>query len=288
MEWKPLSLEHKPLIDQALEKSPLNLSDYTFTNLWIWNIHRHYLIALIDNLVCIKFIDKGRPLYLYPLGIGSRRHLVEKLMHVEPCFRMRAVPEDALIDLQELSFKVEAETGHFDYIYAFEDLLFLEGDEFQPKRNFIHQFEKQYSFKYQKITSDLIPLIIVMEEMWFDEHKNPSRSLRMEHESVLIALKDFTKLNIFGGALTVDQKVIAYSFAEYLNKEMLVIHIEKALKDFKGAYAMINQQLLQHSSVVPYVNREEDLNLDNLIKGKLSYHPIRLEKKFLLSSRSKS
>ncbi|MBA3602698.1 MAG: DUF2156 domain-containing protein [Parachlamydiaceae bacterium] len=283
MEWTPLGLVHKSLIDQVLEKNTLGLSDYTFTNLWIWNIHRNYQIALVDNFLCIKFIDKQCSIFLYPQGPGSRRHVVAKLMQAEPCFRMRAVPEEALMDLQEFQFDVEAEAGHFDYIYAFSDLLYLEGDEFQPKRNFIHQFEKKYSFEYQDITAGLIPSLLETEKMWFNEHKNPPRSLCMEHESVLIALSDFTKLNIFGGALIVDQKVIAYSFAEYLNKEMLVIHIEKALKNFKGAYAVINQQLLKHSPVVPYVNREEDLSLDNLIKVKQSYHPIRLEKKFLLS-----
>ncbi len=283
MEWNPLSLEHKPLIDQVLEESPLHLSDYTFTNLWIWNIHRHYHVALIDNFVCIKFVEKCRQLFLYPLGVGSRRRVVEQLLQSEPNFRMRAVPEEALIELQAFPFNIQAEIDHFDYIYAFADLLNLEGDQFQPKRNFVHQFENKYDFEYLEITSDLIPSIIEMEKMWFEEHKDPTRSLRMEHESVLLALQDFMKLNMFGGALIVDQNVVAYTFAEYLHKEMLVIHIEKALKDFKGAYAMINQQLLKHVSFVSFVNREEDLSLSNLIKVKQSYHPIRLEKKFLLT-----
>ncbi|MBA3603553.1 MAG: DUF2156 domain-containing protein [Parachlamydiaceae bacterium] len=286
MEWYPLILEHKALIDQALEENPLNLSDYTFTNLWIWNIHRHYQIAWIDNFLCIKFAEKGLTIFLYPIGSGSRQYVSEKLMEVEANFRMRAVPEEGIAELNELPLKVEAETEHFDYIYAFTDLLYLQGDHFQPKRNFIHQFEKKYLFEYQEIALDLIPLIIDFEKKWYSEHKNPPQSLCMEHSGVLHALNDFTKLNIFGGVLIVDKKVVAYSFAEYLNKQMLVIHIEKALKDYKGAYAMIHQQLLMHSTIVPFVNREEDLNLDNLIKVKQSYHPIRFEKKFLLTKNS--
>ncbi len=65
---------------------------------------------------------------------------------------------------------------------------------------------------------------------------------------------------------------------------MLVIHVEKALNGYKGAYAMINQQMLKHLAPVPFVNREEDLGLDNLTKVKQSYHPLRLEKKYLLTS----
>ncbi len=284
MEWIDLNFNHKLLIDEALRRNPLGLSDYTFTNLWMWNIHRHYQMALIDNFICIRFQNHEISLFLYPIGTGSRKPLIEKLIDKKKFFRMRAVPQEALAELQELPLKIEEETEHFDYIYSYEDLLNLKGDHFQAKRNFIHQFENKYTFEYKDIDINLIPLLLETEKEWFKEHMQPSLSLSEEHESVLRALNDFNELKFLGGALVVNQKIVAYSLAEYLTKEMLVIHVEKALRDYKGAYATINQQLLIHLRPVAYINREEDLGLDNLIKVKQSYHPIRLEKKFILSS----
>lgn len=283
MEWKRLSLEDKPMIDQALREYPLQLSDYPFTNLWLWDIHRHYQVAKIDNFFCIKFVHDEFPLFLYPIGQGNRRALIEKLSNTENPFRMRAIPEEGLTELQGLPLKFEAETANFDYIYSYDDLLHLPGDHFQAKRNFIHQFEQKYIFQYKEITSSLIPMVVEAEVAWLNEHSNPTIGMRWEHEGILRALHDFAALQVYGGALIVENKVVAYSIAEYLSEEMLVIHIEKALKDFKGAYAMINQQMLMHLKPVSFVNREEDLGLDNLTKVKQSYHPIRLAKKFLIS-----
>jgi hypothetical protein len=196
---------------------------------------------------------------------------------------MRAIPEEGIAELQGLSLSIEAETAHFDYIYSYEDLLNLSGDQFQAKRNFIHQFEQKYAFQYMEIGANLIPRVVAAEIEWLNEHSNPDVGMLKEHEATLRGLKDFDLLKVYGGALLVDDKVIAYSVAEYISQEMLLIHIEKALKGYKGAYAMINQQMLMHLKPVPFVNREEDLGLDNLSKVKQSYHPIRLVKKFVIS-----
>ncbi|MBA3237487.1 MAG: DUF2156 domain-containing protein [Parachlamydiaceae bacterium] len=285
MEWKRLRLEDKPIIDQALREHPLRLSDYPFTNLWFWDIHRHYTIATVDGFLCIRFVDEKNKnsVFLYPIGSGSRKSLIEKLSESEARFRMRAVPEEGIAELQGLPLFIEAETAHFDYIYSYDDLLNLAGDHFQAKRNFIHQFEQKYLFQYKEISFSLLPKIIAAEEEWFNDHTNPNDGMRREHEATLRGLKDFEFLNVYGGAIIIDNKVVAYSVAEYISEEMLLIHIEKALKGYKGAYAMINQQMLLHLKPVSFVNREEDLGLDNLFKVKQSYHPIQLVKKFVIS-----
>ena len=60
-----------------------------------------------------------------------------------------------------------------------------------------------------------------------------------------------------------------------MNKDMFVVHIEKAFADVQGAYPMINQQFLLHeASQYKYVNREDDTGDEGLRKAKLSYHPV--------------
>ena len=270
MKWHPLSLSDKSLIEDAFNQDPFPLSDYTFTNLWMWNGLRNYQIALIDEWLCIKFNENGREMLLYPLGKGNRTSLIEKLRP----FSMRAIPEN-----NQLPFLLTPEPSHFDYIYNYHDLVYLPGNKYQPKRNLIHQFKNNYDFTYREIDSTLIPFLYKMENKLFREHQ----TVKKEHQALLRLLESFDQLKTLGGALLVKDEIVAFSFAEYLTKEMIVIHVERANKLFKGAYQMIHQQFLKHLTSVPYVNREEDLGFENLAQTKRSYHPIRLEKKFTLA-----
>lgn len=272
MIFRPIELIDRKVIEGALKMNPLSLSDYSFTNLWMWNRFRAYQILQLDGFICLKFHQEGEDIYLYPIGEGSRNEVISKLIAIQGNkFTMRAIPENVSLD-----YPVVEEPDRADYIYLYEDLLELHGNRYQAKRNLIHQLEDEYDLEYQKITPELIPKIKKMEQKWFLEHSEAEK----EHQAVMHVLDDYFYLNVSGGALLVDGEVIAYSFAEYLNDEMIVIHVEKALKEFKGSYQMMNQQLLMHLKPVRFVNREEDLGLSNLRKIKISYHPVRLEKKY--------
>lgn len=285
MDWTPLNLHHKHAIEDAFGRHPIRLSDYTFTNLWMWNDLRHYQVACIDGFLCIKFNDHGKRKYLYPIGNGHHLNIIHHLADESKSdFCMRAIPEEASEELQSLPWHLTPEYEHFDYIYSYQDLLNLTGNRYQSKRNFIHQFESHYQFEYQKITPELIPQIIEMEDQWIKEHSPASENLIQEHHGTLRVLNHLNQLNVLGGVLIIDDKIAAYTIAEYMSCQMLVVHIEKALQIYKGAYPTINQQLLQHLCKVAFVNREEDLGLINLATVKQSYHPVFLEKKYQLCS----
>lgn len=277
MSWTALNLSDKARIEKAIKNNSLVLSDYSFTNLWMWNQVRCYQIALVDSFLCLKYIEDGKEVFLYPLGRGSRNQVIQKLMDMRS-FHMRAIPENAAISLP-----LSPEVSHYDYIYRYEDLLNLAGNEYQPKRNLIHQFTNNYTFEYLPIDTYLIPQIRKMEQIWFEEHEG-SPGLEKEHQGVLHLLDEFEHLNALGAAILVDGKVIAYTIGEYLTNDMLLIHIEKAHTAYKGAYQMINQQFLKTVRPVLFVNREEDLGLPNIAKIKQSYHPLRFEKKFVLKN----
>lgn len=280
MNWNALRLEDKPHVDEALLKHPTNLSDYTFSNLWMWHGVRQYEISKIENHLCLRFRENDKLIFLYPIGDASCRNLIEKLALAYTPMKMRAIPESALEYLEGLPYHIDPEPDRFDYIYDFEELLHLHGNFLQPKRNLVHQFMDAYNFTYLEITAKLLPQVIEMEVKWFEEHQAPPISMKKEHEACLRALNDFSVLNLSGSVLIVDGRIIAYTIAEYMNQDMLLVHIEKALYSYKGAYQMMNQQLLIHSKPVKWINREEDLGFPNLAKGKLSYHPEHMEKKF--------
>jgi hypothetical protein len=83
-----------------------------------------------------------------------------------------------------------------------------------------------------------------------------------------------------GGALFVESIIVAYTLAEPLTADTLVIHFEKGCPAYKGVYQAINQLFVAHSAGgFRFVNREQDLDNDGLRKAKLSYNPVEFLKK---------
>ncbi|NLX80610.1 MAG: DUF2156 domain-containing protein, partial [Proteiniphilum sp.] len=80
--------------------------------------------------------------------------------------------------------------------------------------------------------------------------------------------------------ICVDGEIAAFTIGSQVTKDTFVVHIEKARTDIHGAYTIVNQQFVENElSDYTYVNREEDMGMENLRKAKLSYHPdILLEK----------
>ena len=87
------------------------------------------------------------------------------------------------------------------------------------------------------------------------------------------------RLKIAG--IYIDGKLEAFTMGELLNKNMALIHIEKANPEIRGLYPYINQQFLVHEFPdVEFVNREEDMGIEGLRKAKLSYHPCKFVEKY--------
>jgi hypothetical protein len=73
----------------------------------------------------------------------------------------------------------------------------------------------------------------------------------------------------------------AYTVADGLTQDTVVIHFEKGDTQYKGVYQAINQMFLVHGAAnFALVNREQDLNDEGLRKAKLSYHPTQFLRKY--------
>jgi hypothetical protein len=127
-----------------------------------------------------------------------------------------------------------------------------------------------------------IPACLEMHRQWSILHcQKENTTLESESCATRKALQLFNQLELKGGVLRVDGKVIAFTLGQAINPTTFDICIEKALSDYEGAYPMINQQFLKHQlSNYIYVNREEDLGEEGLRKAKLSYHPLKLVSKY--------
>jgi hypothetical protein len=165
---------------------------------------------------------------------------------------------------------------HWDYLYDADELRRLKGNRFHKKKNLVNQFKKKYEFTYLPLSEQLVDQAAGMQESWCTWRDcQSSEALDAENAAVLKVFDSWRQLErIFGGALAVEGKMIAYTVAEYLSDETLLVHFEKGDPAYKGVYQAINQMFLKESGRgFQFVNREQDLGDEGLRKAKLSYLP---------------
>jgi hypothetical protein len=71
-QFKELSLEEKPLFDRLFDLFPPVISEFTFTNLFIWRHCYQFKIGRLKNFLCV-LSDRGEnSFFLPPIGQGDR------------------------------------------------------------------------------------------------------------------------------------------------------------------------------------------------------------------------
>ena len=88
-------------------------------------------------------------------------------------------------------------------------------------------------------------------------------------------------LSVKGCAIYVGEEIAAFAIGSPINQNVFNIHIEKALDEYIGAYAVINREFAKMLDQYTYINREDDMGLSGLRTAKLSYKPEILLKKYL-------
>ena len=116
------------------------------------------------------------------------------------------------------------------------------------------------------------------------ENKTIDDTIEIESEMVEKIFKNYeqhkdTKI----GGIYIDGRLEAFTFADMLKEDMVCVHIEKANPEIRGLYPAINKIFLcEEYPDVKFVNREDDLGLENLRKAKMSYNPIELIEKYTI------
>jgi hypothetical protein len=289
--FKGLSIEDKPLFDSLFNLFPPVISEFTFSNLFIWRYAYELRISRFRNFLCL-LSDRGETSFFFPpIGEGDMiecygrllQYLKEKGAHP----KIARVPETAVsrMDWKGEGLVVELDRAHSDYVYLMEDLIKLEGRKYHRKRNHIKQFKEKYSYQYIPLTSEWISECLRLEAEWCDlRHCEVVPGLLNESIAIKEALTHFNDLRLKGGAILVRENLEAFTLGEPLNRETVVIHIEKANSAYEGLYSLINQAFLENEwSEYTYVNREQDLGEEGLRKAKESYFPHHMVNKYTIT-----
>ena len=288
MRWSEFNPRHKAVLDHYLAKTN-ECSNINYVNFLLWHHQRHYQICRHSEQLTIRFRQNQQWKYYFPLTYGKVSHALTQLAQAE---KSQSIVFDSINATQMLALKQHPlysisshhiDRDHADYIYSIDGLITLEGQAYRAKRNFCRQYDKHYGMSYLQIDSNNLYLARSFLTDWFA--LKTTEAAQQEWQGIRHFLDQYTGTDCIGGMLLVKGQVVAVTFGEALNQDTVVIHIEKANTDYRGAYQAINRAYLQeHWSEYRYVNREQDLGVDGLRKAKMSYHPVRFVEKITVIS----
>lgn len=293
LEFRDITIEDKLRVDACTRAYSYHLCEHCFTDLFIWRGHYKTQICFWKDflLVQMQTMEDATVMYLAPIGEGD---LAEAISMLEQDAAERHVPFIMCSIAEEMKPRVEAampdsfvydtDDSGWDYIYLSEKLQTLSGKKLQSKRNLVNRFLAAHEghWSYEDITEENIHDAFNFHLEWCKENGClRDREFWGETCAIGTALNYFTELDLHGGILRLDEKVIAFTLGCQATDDMFVVQIEKADHNIAGAYQMINQQFVKRNCTqVKYVNREEDLGLEGLRHAKQSYHPVMMGVKY--------
>lgn len=286
IEFKKATLEDRPLILHYFHNYASRSCERTFANVYLWARFYHVTFAVVEDTLVFKSEEDDRFSFTYPAG--DTDHIKKAIDTLTAYCEERNVPFSMYCvtpeNFEELErmypgrFEIEYNEDDADYVYESEKLATLSGKKLHAKRNHINKFKLLYEdrWSYEPLTKENLEECFQMALNWRNENGcEDDEEKNAEICVTLNSLRLFEELELVGGVLKVDGKVVAFTIGEPICKDTFVVHIEKAFADVEGAYTMINQQFVQHACMdYPYINREEDTGSEGLRKAKRSYRPV--------------
>jgi hypothetical protein len=285
---KPLELKDKPIFDKYFKEFPPEISEYTFTNLFMWRDLYQFLWTEKDHtLILISQKDSSIDVIFPPIGTNIKKAIEFTQQNAKAQnkkVRFERIPESILTIFKEINipFEISEDRNNWDYIYATANLRDLPGKELANERKKLNKFKNDFHWEYLPVTEKEIPECIELQSSWCGVRAcDDDPVLHTEDLAIREILQLWKELQLTGGILKVDGKIQAFTLGEALNSNTMVTHVEKANSEIAGLYQAINQQYAEKTAAYfKYINREQDLGIPNLRYAKENYHPIKMGKKF--------
>ena len=283
---RPLEITDKPLLDRLCADLQPHISELTFAGLFLFRrAHEYRLTTASGSIIVIGKGYDGTKYFLPPFGGEVARALPIMLAAGWALYGA----DDQFVTgycsgdtLQRTELRDSC-----DYLYLREELATLPGSRFHKKKNRINYFTGRHDYSVEFFSGEHLTgcrkLIDRLIQSSYDDMEHSS--LRLELEATHEALECAEELGLEGVVVNVNDTVAAFALGERLNRETAVCHFEKADHFTEGLYQLVNREfarlLFQECR---YLNREQDLGNAGLRRAKLSYHPVELVKKYMVTS----
>jgi uncharacterized protein len=283
-----LSLKDRSMFCEYLGLDRHELSVYSFENIYIWKKLYDIKWEIIDNNLCVFFMDKiGAFLYLAPLGrkksqlaINSAFAIMDRYNKNKDLSRIENIEEKEAQFFLDSGYLCKIKSH--DYLCLRSSLAGLRGDKFKAKRACFNYFVKHCDFEYLPFSAKDIGGCLGLYSSWVMQRSQQNQDhvyLGMMDDSLnclKLLLKDCGDLDITARIVKIDDEIKAFTFGYRLNNDTFCILYEITDLTIKGLAQFIFRRFSEELKDYKYINIMDDSGLENLKKVKISYHPIRL------------
>jgi hypothetical protein len=278
-EFVPMSIELRDEMYPRLNMSPDGVSEYTFSNLYLFRRRYGYRVSRDpDRTLIVSGEREGKRFFMTPCD-APRREVLESLYSDHAYWK--GLSDSVLcpnrIHLEQWGINAVEDRDNFDYLYLRTELAELSGKKYHKKRNLVNAFINSYKYEERPLTKDLVPQALQVLDRWRED-----KGFDGDYVAAKEALELFDVLGMEGAMYYVDGVPAGWCLGESLSKgKMFAVHFEKGIDAYKGIYQFINQAfaaaLPKH---IQFINREQDLGDEGLRQAKMTYRPTGFVRKY--------
>lgn len=302
-----VTLENRPILEEFLFGYDYKTSGLSYSSLYMWRNINNFSWEIIGDYLCISGLshleleDGIECPFMFPPLTRTGRYDEKKLhetlyaardrfIEKEQPFSIRLVPIhmlDLFRDACPGEMRYIDDRPNYDYLYLLQDMIDLKGRPYHGKKNHLNYFIKNYQHEYIELTSDHTEEAMEFIREFNDRKDVPPHEkimLEMEAEAMEDVFINLEKVGYLAGAIRIDGKIEAIAIGGQLNRNTITEHVEKANTKYRGLYQMINHEFcIASGKNFKFINREEDMGIPNLRKAKLSYKPVKLVEKYIIT-----
>lgn len=283
-----ISIKNIGIVEEWLIRYPIEESNHNVVNMILW-LKEYQLFYHQDKKTMLIFgIFEGRLFMMMPLcesaefenSILKGKEWFKEFGQKETFCFFTKEKVDRLLKMNH-HFQIELLIRNSDYIYSVPSLMTMSGKKLQKKRNHMNFFYQEYEgrYRYESLNENNIKECIEFLEKWTGQDEDGF--LEIEQEGARQVLEYFGQLNYRGGCIRIDGKLEGFALGSVLSSRMVQENIEKANREIRGLHPVLIKEFLTHEfPEAELLNREDDMNHENLKAAKKSYMPIAMIDKY--------
>jgi len=229
-----LTLEHKDILYNDLRSVDTKISEYSFSNLYLFRErHKYKLLENNNNYILGRTFDNIE--YIMPafdLTITGAEEICTLAKELKKI--IFPVDERWLELFKNFDIKVWCEEADRDYIYTLEKMCTYKGRKLHKKRNLLKQFIQNYSHTAKPLIKEEVDNAKIILDEWIND--SGMDIIETDYYPCLEALNLLDTLVLCGIIYYVDNKPAGFILGEEIHADTFAIHFAKANKKYKGIY----------------------------------------------------
>ena len=286
---RPVELSDRSLFDSRLAAMASQSCECSFPNIFMYQ--EPYGVEFVEIAKRLVVYERVSRTIHYPIGEWTNPAALRK---ISDAFVEAGLTDGGIYDVPEefldkhadcdKFFEIEYDEGAIDYLFSIEKIATFTGPKLRKKHNLVKQFQANWPYaEVRPITKDDLP---VAAKLAAELNSRMVQCQFLDEEALALnrAWKYFDELSLGGIILFAEPGYPAgVSIYSFLPSDTVDIHFEKADHSVKGASQTLTWQLaIALRGKAKFMNREQDMNEENLRHAKRSLDPERFFKRYFL------